>query len=433
MNKAVLFFLVFTSSFGYSQNKLTLQEAVQLGLNNRFDIQIARNQQKILDINNNRGNAGFYPTLAFQAGQNFTINNTRQEFFSGDVREGNNVNSNALIGSVALDWTVFDGMNMFIQKDRLEKEAARGLEIYQLQVETAIIEIRNAFLDIQEIQERADVIRQSINVTAERKELMQTRYSIGTISAQALLQAQVDINADSLQLEQVLLDLNNAKIRLNETLNRAPETDFEIEPVSLETGLYTYDDMLTSMMTKNRNIGLARLNEQLASLQVRAVNSQKLPTISLGSAYNLNRSEAEIGILKFNRNNGFTYGITARWNLFNGFRVKNQVQTARVMTENTMLERQQLEISLKTNLYLTLENMKSLQNIVRLTRDNIRVAEENIKISMDKLAIGSLTPIELRTAQLDLIDVTFQEVIQKYRLKRLEWDLLFVAGRISDK
>lgn len=432
MNKAVLFFLLFSATFGYSQNKLTLQEAVQLGLNNRFDIQIARNQQKILDINNNRGNAGFYPTLSFQAGQNFTINNTRQEFFSGDVREGNNVNSNALIGSVALDWTVFDGMNMFIQKDRLEKEAARGMEMYQLQVETAILEIRNAFLDIQEIQERADVIRQSINVTAERKELMQTRYSIGTISAQALLQAQVDINADSLQLEQVLLDLANAKIRLNETLNRAPGTDFDIEPVSLETGLYSYDDMLASMMTKNRNISMARLNEQLASLQVRASNSQKLPSISLGSAYNLNRSEAEIGILKFNRNNGLTYGITARWNIFNGFRVKNQVQTARVMTENTTLERQQLEISLKTSLYLTMENMKSLQNIIRLTRDNIRVAEENIKISMDKLAIGSLTPIELRTAQLDLIDVTFQEVIQKYRLKRLEWDLLFVAGKLNN-
>lgn len=432
MRKTVLFFLICMYSIGYSQVKLTLQEAVQLGLNNRFDIQIARNQQQILDINNNRGNAGFYPTIAFQAGQNFTVNNTRQEFFSGDVREGNNVNSNALIGSVALDWTIFDGMNMFIQKDRLEKEAARGLDLYQLQVETAILEIRNAFLDIQEIEERARVLRQAIQVSSERKELMQTRYTIGAVSAQALLQANVDINNDSLELEQTLIELKNVKIRLNEALNRAPETQFDIEPTSLETGLYAYEELLQIMMTNNRNISLARLDEQLANLQVKAANSRKLPSLSLGSAYNFNRSEAEIGILRFNRNNGFTYGLSARWNLFDGFRVKNQVQTARVMTENTRLEREQLEMSLKSNLYMMMENMNALRNVIQLSRNNIKAADENVKISMEKLAIGSLTPIELRTAQLDLIDMSFQEVIQKYQLKRLEWELLFLSG-ISTK
>ena len=127
-------------------------------------------------------------------------------------------------------------------------------------------------------------------------------------------------------------------------MNRLPETEFDIEPASLETGLYAYEELQQIMMTKNRNISLARLNEQLAMLQVKAANSQKLPSLSLGSAYNFNRSEAEIGILRFNRNNGFTYGLSARWNLFNGFRVKNQVQSARVMTENTRLEREQLEM-----------------------------------------------------------------------------------------
>ena len=102
------------------------------------------------------------------------------------------------------------------------------------------------------------------------------------------------------------------------------------------------------------------------------------------------------------------------------------------MSENTKLGREQLETDLKTNLYMVMEQMNMLQNIVRLTEDNIRVAEENVKISFDRLNIGSLTPIELRAAQIDLINVSFQQILQKYQLKRLEWNVLWLAGMMQE-
>ncbi|MBK6364837.1 MAG: TolC family protein [Saprospiraceae bacterium] len=432
MRNIIFFFLLIRSAIIYSQEVLSLNDAVSFGLKNRFDILLTRNQQKILDVNNNYGNAGFYPVISAQGGQNYTVNSTRQEFFSGDIREGTGVNSNALSASVALDWRIFDGKNMFIQKDRLEKEASRGLEAYKIQVENAVLDIRLAYLTIQENMDRIKTIDEAIKLSVERKELMTTRYNIGSVSGQALLQVQVDMNADSLQLEQAKMDLKNAKIRLNQSINRAPDVDFAIETLPLETGLYTYEEMAAQMLSKNKNLNLVRLNEELADLNIKSVNTQKLPSVNLGAAYNYNRSEAEIGIFKFNRNSGFTYGLTAQWNLFNGFRVRNQAQTARLMSENTKLGREQLETDLKTNLYMVMEQMNMLQNIVRLTEDNIRVAEENVKISFDRLNIGSLTPIELRAAQIDLINVSFQQILQKYQLKRLEWNVLWLAGMMQE-
>lgn len=432
MRNIIFFFLLIRSGIIFSQEVLSLNDAVSFGLKNRFDILLTRNQQKILDVNNNYGNAGFYPVISAQGGQNYTVNSTRQEFFSGDIREGTGVNSNALSASVALDWRIFDGKNMFIQKDRLEKEASRGLEAYKIQVENAVLDIRLAYLTIQENMDRIKTIDEAIKLSVERKELMTTRYNIGSVSGQALLQVQVDINADSLQLEQAKMDLKNAKIRLNQSINRAPDVDFAIETLPLETGLYTYEEMAAQMLSKNKNLNLVRLNEELADLNIKSVNTQKLPSVNLGAAYNYNRSEAEIGIFKFNRNSGFTYGLTAQWNLFNGFRVRNQAQTARLMSENTKLGREQLETDLKTNLYMVMEQMNMLQNIVRLTEDNIRVAEENVKISFDRLNIGSLTPIELRAAQIDLINVSFQQILQKYQLKRLEWNVFWLAGMMQE-
>ncbi|MBK6785162.1 MAG: TolC family protein [Saprospiraceae bacterium] len=170
---------------------------------------------------------------------------------------------------------------MFIQKDRLEKEASRGLEAYKIQVENAVLDIRLAYLTIQENMDRIKTIDEAIKLSVERKELMTTRYNIGSVSGQALLQVQVDINADSLQLEQAKMDLKNAKIRLNQSINRVPDVDFAIETLPLETGLYTYEEMAAQMLSKNKNLNLVRLNEELADLNIKSVNTQKLPSVNL--------------------------------------------------------------------------------------------------------------------------------------------------------
>src|SRR5690606_1981369 len=107
----------------------------------------------------------------------------------------------------------------------------------------------------------------------------------------------------------------------------------------------------------NKQMSVARLNEKLADLQVKSVKSQFLPSLSLGSSYSYNRSEAEIGIFKFNRNAGLTYGLTARWNIFDGSRVSKLSQLARLEVENTKLSREQLELQIRTTLYMALEQM----------------------------------------------------------------------------
>ena len=74
MRNIIFFFLLIRSGIIFSQEVLSLNDAVSFGLKNRFDILLTRNQQKILDVNNNYGNAGFYPVISAQGGQNYTVN-----------------------------------------------------------------------------------------------------------------------------------------------------------------------------------------------------------------------------------------------------------------------------------------------------------------------------------------------------------------------
>ncbi|MBK6364993.1 MAG: hypothetical protein IPF52_16485 [Saprospiraceae bacterium] len=104
------FFLLIRSGIIFSQEVLSLNDAVSFGLKNRFDIPLTRNQQKILDVNNNNyGNADFIRSFLLREVKTTPSLSTRQEFFSGDIREGTGVNSTALSASVALDYCIFDG------------------------------------------------------------------------------------------------------------------------------------------------------------------------------------------------------------------------------------------------------------------------------------------------------------------------------------
>jgi len=108
---SILFFsfIFLFQSAAISQEALSLDEAIRIALQNNFNVKIALNDAIINKTNNTLGNAGLLPGVALNFGNNYNINNTRQEFFSGDTREGSGVNTSNINANIQLGWTVFDG------------------------------------------------------------------------------------------------------------------------------------------------------------------------------------------------------------------------------------------------------------------------------------------------------------------------------------
>ena len=64
----------------YSQELLTLEQAIKIGLENNYSIRIADKQDDVASNNVTLGNAGFLPTVDGRATRLFNENNSRQEF-----------------------------------------------------------------------------------------------------------------------------------------------------------------------------------------------------------------------------------------------------------------------------------------------------------------------------------------------------------------
>ena len=429
---SILYFtFIFLSLSGATgQETLSLDEAVRIALQNNFNVKIAMNDAVINKTNNTIGNAGLLPEVALNFGNNYNINNTRQEFFSGDTREGNGVNTSNINANIQLGWTVFDGMRMFVNRDRLKEIESLGELNIQLQMENTVSQVMSVYYNIEQHQRRVETIQKAIEISKERYELASLKKNVGSGSGIPVLQAKVDINADSSALIRQQLILKTSKIQLNEILGRSPEIIFDIS--TLTDNQKDVDFQQLSELTAQRNLMLQMddKNIRLSELNVKLWEGNKYPTIDLNLGYNFSRLKAEIGILKFNQNAGLSYGLTGRWNVFNGWNNKREIQVAKLGIETGKLTKEQTALSLKTDLFTVYNNYLTACELTKIEEGNISIAEQNLDITTEKMRLGTIDALELRQAQLNLVDVEFRKITSAFEARMAHLELMRLSGQL---
>ncbi len=89
-------FLIFVSQ-SFSQQLLSLKDAVKIALENNFSINIAKNISTITENNASVGNAGFLPTIDATGSYTKSQSNTKQEYFDGRTIDRTGAKINELV------------------------------------------------------------------------------------------------------------------------------------------------------------------------------------------------------------------------------------------------------------------------------------------------------------------------------------------------
>ena len=164
---------------------------------------------------------------------------------------------------------------------------------------------------------------------------------------------------------------------------------------------------------------------------MKQVKANRLPTVSLLGGYNLVRSQSPFGFVTESTGRNFNYGFTATLNIFDGFNQNRNEKVAKIQLENTQLqiERQsQLIQSQVASLYQTyLSNLSLLE----LERKNEGIAKQNLEITLEKFKIGSVAPIEFRTAQENYGNAVIRLTTAELQTKQSEISLRELAGSLS--
>ncbi|MDO9156135.1 MAG: TolC family protein, partial [Sediminibacterium sp.] len=211
MRKLILLVFLGTISaeIGYSQNRLSLSDAVAIALKNSYNIQLAKNNVEIATINNHLGIAGGLPTVnaTINDVENITTINQKFPDPSRDVtRSGvssNNMNSNVTAGIL-----LFNGFRVKAAKQRLDELQKMNQDMLNAQIQSTMASVITSYYDVVRQQNLLSTINKSIEVSQQRIDIINSRKEVGLANNADLYQAQIDLNAlvQSKQAQQLIID-----------------------------------------------------------------------------------------------------------------------------------------------------------------------------------------------------------------------------------
>lgn len=427
----IILLLIFSSVPVLSQDTLNLSDAIQIGLEQNFNIRIAQNNQQVAENNYSLGNAGFLPTLGVNASYLQEIQDTRQ-VFAGDTppQVRDNAKSSNLAAEAFVNWVIFDGTQMFVNYQQLQELKNVETANTEATIENTIADISSAFYAVILAKAQLDVFQETLDVSKERLDIAQAKYRVGKASKLEFLTAQVDFNADRSALIQQQQVLYNAKVDLNNLLNRSPENDFNV-PGSIDPNLNLNKGALQNqLISNNPNLVAAQNSQNVAYLEMKRLRTQYLPVISLNGGYSYNSLEAQAGFVLFRESSGTYYGATASWNIFDGFNRRRNIQNARIGIETSQLEVESTRQSLLAELERNFASYKNSIQLLELEQANLDVAKENTQIALQRYRLGNTNNLELREVQQDAVEAESRLINAIYDIKIAEIELLRLSGQI---
>lgn len=423
-----LFLLGFSSQ---AQEMLKLEDAVKIALENNYEIKIAKNNLKIDETNSTAGNAGMLPNVNATLTNNNSILNTSQTQADGTERTLDNARNLNLTYGIGLDWTIFDGMKMFARREQLKVLQRQGEAELKLAIITKISDVYATYFDLVQQQQQIKALDTAIVISNQRLTTAQNRYSIGKAAKLEVLNAQVDLNTDvSSRLKQ--LDLyQNAKIRLNEILAREIATDFIVEDKMAIDESLNFADLKTLAEKQNPQLQAQILEKNNVELQLKQVKAGRYPTVKLNSGYNFTHTEASLGFLTQSSSRGLVYGINASVPIFSGFNQNRNEKVAKLQVDNADFVINQQKIALQSQLAMAFQSFQTNLELSKVEKKNTEIAKQNLDITQAKFKIGTITPIEYRTAQLNYVQALVRYSNAQFQTKLYEISLKELSGTLG--
>ena len=429
----LLFSSLFSPLILPAQDTLSLEKAIEQGLEQNYQIRIARQDQRINQNNVARGNAGFLPTLRLTADQNTEISNTTQEFISGETINQNGAETESLNSRAELRWTLFDGFRMFTTYQRLKSIRKRGKAQFHQTVQEQVSAIIDQYYKLVQQRRQLATAQEALSLTRKRRSLAKTRMKIGAGSELAYRQVQSDYNADTASYLQLRQQLRNGKIRLNRLMGTPVDNSFTVPDTIPLQSPFTYQALKKQALQESPRIEQEKQNKRIAQQQLEAVQSNHYPEIGLNLGYDFSQTTSEAGFVSESEARGFDYGLYLSYDLFDGFNTQRRADNARIRIERATLAFEQEQQQLLADLKQAFTNYQESRSRTSLEEENVSVARETFRIARQNYEAGGIDYLTLKEAQQSYLDAQQRLISARYATKKAEIELMELSGMLAQQ
>lgn len=448
-----------------AQETLTLERAMEIGLQNNYDVQIQKLEAEIASNNNAWGQAGRLPTVTLTTS---STNSVIQRKPANPFAVAGKNRSHSFPAQLDVQFILFDGFTVNFTKRRLEQLEQQGLGNATLAIESTIQSVIVSYMTVLLEAERVKVRKKVMDFSRERYYYVKLRKQLGGAITFDVLQEQNNYLTDSTNYLLQELNYKNAVRNLNVLLREPVNTTYTFtDALTFADEDYAVDDLRNKMASSNTNLKNQYISQELQRTATLLALADRYPTLTLnmgatGSKDILNAmfnatgpnvtstvgyvggdpaqpvtNTAPSRVQVNQTNDGYSYGaygnVGLRYTLFNGSQVNRAIENSRIREEIQAMTTERLKLSLENTLLATYDVYNLRRQLVQIARIKLEAAELNLSLANERYKNGALSAIDLRIVQEGYQNAALENFQAIFNALSSRVDLVRITGGLVDQ
>ncbi len=312
------------------------------------------------------------------------------------------------------------GIRAAIQAQDLTRESARLFLASTIM--DAVLEVKTRYYGVLLAREQIEVEEQNIALLQESLQDAENRLEAGTVSEFEVLRAEVLVaNAQPalirrrsnfrVAIDQLRQSMGYTNYRRDaENLAKVPEFEGSLVYDPVEFELF---QSLEYALNNRSEIERLQVLEEARKAGLKIATADYRPTLDLVGSYAKRKSvfsdDFDAGP------EGWTIGVEASWDIFDGMRRNGRVRQARSQLEQARIDREALRLQIEVEVRQAISEFMEAQELVQAATKSVEQAEEALRLADSRYDAGAISQLDVLESRVALTEARTNRLEANYR------------------
>ncbi len=420
--KLALGVLTVTGTLMYSQQTITLKQAIEYALQNKADalkakLDITNAEAKILEAK-----AGALPKI------NGTVNLTYNPIIQEIALEGKTFKMGqpwVAIAGVQLQQALFN-QQVFIGL----KAAESTKEFYQLNAdltdEQIIERVSNAYFQVFTVQQNQETLESSYGSTEKIRNVIKSLFDNGLVKKIDLDRTNVNLTNIDTSIKQTKNGVVQAENALKFYMGMPIENKIQLVKEDMEITPHLLENTVSS--DNRTEVKVLLKNKELLEYNKKATEAAYYPTVNLTANYNWQGMGSKFPLTNGSSNGVYwsdysSIGLGVNIPIFNGFSIKAKVQQAQIDIDKLNVDIKDTKLGLDLAYQNAKSQIENSLNTLEYQKANVALAEDVLANTKSNYQYGLATLTDLLDAENSLVQAknNYTTAILDYKVAEIQY------------
>lgn len=428
--------------------QVTLQEAIDIALENNFQLKVAENNLALSEFNEKSEKADFFPSFSasFSASQS-----TGPGFVPGSSRFINQT-SRGISGNLSSSLPLFNGFENINSLRSSQYDTRSQQENKQRVRESIIFNTASNFLQVVLNRELLQIARETLEASEKTLEQVQAQVDVGSRPTVDLYNQEATVASNELQVTNQENALNISRLQLIRQLQVDPLNtyDFVIPEINVEDMTptnYNLEQLVATALENRSDLKSEKYSIESIEYQLKATKASLYPSLSLNANLSTDYSDQStfpgtddqipFNDQFFDQNIRRSFSLSLQIPIFNNLNIRNNVQAQEINYDNARLRLEDTRLQVVQEVNQAYNDYVAVVKRLESTEKALRAARRSYETQQERYNVGAGTLIELSDANSQFVEARsnraqaelnfiFQQKLLDYYLGLLNEDIQLI-------